>query len=230
MIAQLKFKYNEQPVSLFLNDYHLMAEMMKENNFYEHWLLEFIAKHFKGGTFVDVGANTGNHTVFFAKFCESDKVIAVEPLQASALQLGLNIIDNDLEEKVQVLTVAISNQEGKGFMTVPNPKEQSIGGTFLSGGIGEPTMINTLDNLLSMEEKITLIKIDVEGHEVQAVQGGLTVIEKHKPDLFIETFSNNKLQFITELLQPFGYEMKERYCYAPVYHFSTRSDIKRTFK
>jgi Met-10+ like-protein len=52
---------------------------MPKGVFYEREELEIIATHFKGGTFVDIGANVGNHSIFAAKFLGASKVIAFEP-------------------------------------------------------------------------------------------------------------------------------------------------------
>lgn len=229
MIAKFEFEYEKKNLSMIVNDYHIASEMLKEQSFYEHWLLEFIRKNISGGTFVDIGANTGNHSIFFSLFCDCDMVISVEPLQSTFMHLSTNMITNGAK-KMNVYRYAISDEKGIGYMTIPDKNEKSIGGTFLSGGIGEQVEVTTIDELLKDEANIRLIKIDVEGHEVKAIHGGLKTIEKHKPELFVEIFDEGVLQYITELLSQFGYEMKERYCYAPVYHFSTRSDIKRTFK
>lgn len=228
MITQLKFDYNGTRVLLHANDYHIVSEMMKEKSFYEHWLLEFIQKNFSGGLFVDIGANTGNHSIFFGLFCDC-KVLSFEPLKESANLLRINIVDNNLEKKIRVAEYAVSNQSGKTFMTIPDSREQSIGGAHI-GSSGQEIEMSTLDDLLVwQEEKITLMKIDVEGNELKVVQGAMKTITKHLPELFIEVFEQGRFNDIQSLLTPLGYEMKERYCHAPVYHFSTNKNIKRTF-
>jgi FkbM family methyltransferase len=228
MIAEMMFTKEDRSFLIMINDYHLATEMMRENDFYEHWLLDFIKNNFSGGTFVDVGANTGNHAVYFSAYC-ADKVIAIEPLLQSYELLRVNMAQNCTGEEYRLVQVAVSDTAGTGYMTVPNPKEQSIGGTFLSGGIGEEVQVVTLDELLKDEEDVRLIKIDVEGGELKVINGAMEIITKHRPDLFVEIFNDAILHHVTKLLEPYGYEMKERYCYAPVYHFSTRADIPRTF-
>ena len=238
MIAIMKFEYQKENIEMAVNDYHIAIEMMKENNFYEHWLLEFIQRNFSGGTFVDAGANTGNHSVFFNKFCNC-KVIAIEPVKESFFMLVNNIWNNINrngespaydDHKMLVYNVAISEKIDKAYMSIPDPKEQSIGGSKLSASGDQRTDITTLDELLKNEQDIKLIKIDVEGHEVQALIGGLETIKKHKPEIFIETF--DKFEIIDFMLMSLqiGYELKERYCHAPVYHFSTNENIPVTFK
>lgn len=234
MIAELKFQYHGTIYNMLMNDYHLVHEMMREGSFYEHWLLEFIQKHFSGGTFVDVGANTGNHSVFFVTQCHA-RVLAIEPLDESASLLEQNMQRNASGKDYMIIRKAISNENMEGYMLIPDAAEQSIGGTRFvqdkaDGEKAVHTHCITLDSLLENEKEIRLVKIDVEGAEVKVLQGAMKIIEQHKPELFIETFLKDNLEQMKTMLAPFGYEMKERYCYAPVYHFSTDESIPVTFK
>src|SRR5206468_4045383 len=62
------------------SDVDVIAREIRERSlFFEIGLLEHIYLSVAGrGVFLDVGANIGNHSVFFAKFC-ADHVLAVEP-------------------------------------------------------------------------------------------------------------------------------------------------------
>jgi hypothetical protein len=115
-------------------------------------------------------------------------------------------------------------------MQIPDPDKQSIGGAKLLEITGGRVQVNPLDDILDGVKKVTLIKIDVEGHELKALFGARQTIRKHKPELFIETFEEWTLELIEELLKTEGYELKERYCHAPVYHFSTNKKIPVTYK
>lgn len=232
MTSTFDFTHNGEPISLLINDHNIAAEMLKEKTFYEHWLLDFIREHFKGGIFVDVGANTGNHAIFFSKFC-TNHVIAIEPLQESYSLLCHNIRNNNHKDDrhIEPIQVAISNVEGYGEMFVP--AINTPGSTMLKQ-VGRITTnqvrITTLDSLLADFNNIKLLKIDVEGNEVECIQGGLGIIEKWKPEIFVEIWREAKFNQIEALLLPYGYQMKERYCHAPVYHFSCDQSIKRTFR
>ena len=46
--------------------------------FYENKLLEKIKSLKLRGTYIDIGAHHGNHSIYFNKFCDSDKVISIE--------------------------------------------------------------------------------------------------------------------------------------------------------
>jgi FkbM family methyltransferase len=53
---------------------------------------------------------------------------------------------------------------------------------------------DSLDNIIGTDEKIKLIKIDVEGHEFNVLKGAKKIIELHRPIIIIEVFKNKKKQ------------------------------------
>ncbi len=212
MKATFDFTYQKKVFSIEVNDYNIAQEMLKEKSFYEHWLLEFIQQNFSGGTFVDIGANTGNHTIFFSAFCKC-RVIAVEPLDVSYNILKTNVDKNLSGKDIRIHKVAIADKPGSGTMIIN--EKLSIGGTYLAPGNSVP--ITTLDNLLADINDVSLIKIDVEGNEMEVLKGGLSIINKFKPEIFVETWVEDRLKQMKTMLK--GYELKGRYCHAPVYHF-----------
>ena len=65
-----------------------------------------------------------------------------------------------------------------------------------------------LNELLNYNfSNINLIKIDVEGGEVDVIEGGINLIEKHSPMIIVETDELN-LKKINEILAKFGYQYK----------------------
>jgi predicted RNA methylase len=65
----------------------------KKNLFYEIELLEKIKSLNLQGLYVDVGSHHGNHSIYFDKFCNSDKVISIEgnPFNFEYLKKNINI-------------------------------------------------------------------------------------------------------------------------------------------
>ena len=59
------------------------------------------------------------------------------------------------------------------------------------------------------ENKISLIKIDVEGHEIPVIEGGMTTILNNKPALIVEIdekHSNKKVSFTINYINSIGYK------------------------
>jgi FkbM family methyltransferase len=193
-------KKNYQMLAVPSNDY--IGQSTVVHGFYEIDLLSnllFILKvNSISGIYIDVGANIGNHAVFFSP--HFDKVIAFEPHPISFQFLKLNAILSP--NKIDAYQIALSDHSGTVCL-------RSV-----AFNLGKTTISNTrnLDSepieALRFDEftfKGTpgLIKIDVEGHELKVVEGMVQLLAKHSPLLAIEmTTPHNKL---IHLLRELGY-------------------------
>lgn len=234
-IVEVELKRNDQSVKMLMNDFHLINEIEREQNFYEHWMLEMIESGIKqpNKVWVDVGANVGNHTVFFGKFCQNRGVVCFEPLTESFNLLLENINQNGLSNRVIAHKVAVGAKVCQVFINRPSDDvtELSIGGASVNDmnveHTSEPALMQPLDIVLKGRMDIGLIKIDVEGSELEVIRGAVKVIAENRPELFVETFGH--YSEVLKLL-PAGYELKERYNIAQTYHFSCDKNIPVTYK
>ncbi|MCC1495745.1 FkbM family methyltransferase, partial [Alcanivorax sp. 1008] len=82
-----------------------------DGKFYEQDLLDVLAENFKeGGCFVDVGANVGNHSIFAAVHLGASRIIAFEPMRLQHAILSINVLLNELQGKVEVHKLALSDR------------------------------------------------------------------------------------------------------------------------
>ena len=166
-------------------------------------LLEKADKYLKEGAFVlDIGSNIGNHTLYWANERNARKVYAFEPYPYSYKILEKNVKINNLEDRVKIFPFGISDVETKGSVIGFCPT--NIGGTGFENDKNGDFDFKPLDSL-NIQEKIDLIKIDVEGAELNVLNGGMETIKKNLPIIIIETFSNKDK--IEEMLFPLGYEL-----------------------
>lgn len=173
--------------------------------FYEQEMLEYIWEKYRGGrTFIDVGSCIGNHTLFFAKFC-CNRVISIEP-QAELFQHQMNVLRmNHVSGKVYLHHAAIGHNQLWGH--VANDEfERNVG----MGKVVPSTVYNqadvavyTLFHYANMCDNIDLIKIDVEGMELDVLLGAESTLLKHKPVIFIEITENEAE--VRKLLDNYGY-------------------------
>lgn len=170
--------------------------------FYEHQMLEHIRKNYKGGTWIDVGSALGNHTLFFAKFCECNHVVSIEPVRSSRVFQTRVLILNGVFSKVLLVSYAMSDYEGKGKLTKFGP---GVGQVKLEAG--EVTDVSTLDRLIGscVNEEIKLLKLDVEYHELRVLRGAKETLAKWKPAIFLEANTKKEIDAITKFLKQFGY-------------------------
>ena len=144
-----------------------------------------------GSVVVDVGAHIGDYTYSLCKaVAPGGHVIAVEPLPNLARSLAR--ATEKLRLPVTVLNCALSAQPGEAELRVPlNDGMEDFGFATLvprvTGGKVIRVELKTLDDVCSdVKGKISFIKIDVEGHELDVLRGGGAVIKKHRPILLIE--------------------------------------------
>jgi len=157
------------------------------------------------GVFVDIGANIGKYTVMVGKRLGSNgKVIAIEPEPENFQALLKNVEANRLQNVVP-LNIACCSANGEarlylhryapGLHTMAaNHKRQLCREVIVPG--------RTLDSILNefAIEKVKLIKIDVEGAELEVLKGAIELL-RHSQELriIIEVWHEESLKFLTGL-------------------------------
>ena len=131
-----------------------------------------------GGVFVDVGANIGTMTLYALLSGTFDRAVAVEPDPGNLDILRRNLEVNGLTEKVTVIAAAASSAPGQ--MTL-HRDAKNLGahslepGFIMTPGETRNVRVDTLDNLIAeaglAEDNVSFVKIDVEGHEHEVLQG-----------------------------------------------------------
>jgi FkbM family methyltransferase len=180
--------------------------------FYEHQLLEYIAKTFKGGIFIDAGSALGNHTLFFALFCGCS-VVSIEPITES-LDLQKSILElNNVTKKVIFFNAALGSQNGYCDMVRFGP-----GVGHWRCGEGNNTRVLTLDHICEMMlienctlDKITLLKLDIEWSEISALVGAQKLLAIQQPAIVAEINEQSELEVIKSILSPFGYKLVRKF-------------------
>lgn len=162
--------------------------------FYEAEELEVLLRYFPlGGTFVDIGANIGNHTLFFALFGHPRKIIPFEPNPLACELLLANVAVNDIGAVTDVSHIGcgLSDREGQGFGM--QSRVRNLGGAKMLENQGD-IVTHTGDALLAGTMP-ALIKIDVEGMEMQVLKGLDLTIGRAKPVLFVEVDRRSEKAF-----------------------------------
>lgn len=189
MVRLCKSKYNGIDTDIYTYDNEVVSDYINNTgNFYELQFLDYIARNYNEQTeILDIGANIGNHSLFFAKFLNCDKVHSFEPFPDNLELLRKNM--NDLTYKSIIYDIALSNKEG--VMTLYNSQEGNNGGFSLHKyNNGTSYVVNNAINVITLDslhlKNISMIKIDVENHENEVLEGAKQTILDNKPMIFIE--------------------------------------------
>lgn len=190
---------------------HIGAVIQSTGDFYEAELLDLASSFLKPDDFiVDVGANIGNHSLFFAKIC-SCNVVAYEAVESTADVLRQNMALNFLDSRVEVRGCAIGKSKGSARVTSYSP--DNVGAATLKSGDGdiEVRALNTED----YSHPVRLLKIDVEGMEIEVLEGALELIQRELPIIICEAATPERQEEVLSLLRPFGYKLLGIYCATP---------------
>ena len=197
---------------------HIQATIREQGKFYEGAMLDDAFGRLEpGGLAVDVGANIGNHSLFFAGVCGL-RVIAIEPEIHCGEILERNVALNDLVDQIELLQKAAGAEAGTGTVDVVDPR--NLGKTQVrvsDDGKGDVEIL-TLDSL-KLASEVALLKIDVEGMELDVLRGATQLLFAARPLIYVEASSIEHLSGIRHFLDDFGYVDAQEFNWTPTHLF-----------
>ena len=185
-------------------------------------LLQIRRKHHGDGVIaIDGGANIGVHTVEWAKAMTGwGSVLAVEAQERIYYALAGNVAINNCFNAT-VINAAISSESGT--LQIPNPNyflPSSFGSLELRQRAGNEFIGQQIDyaNNTVIVRKVTIdeinlprvdfIKLDIEGMEMEALEGARQTIDRSVPILLIERIKADGAQ-LTQWLEGRGYQVMQ---------------------
>jgi len=189
--------HNNLPCKFYLYDDGLccISDYLRKNNIWEPHMHKIFEKYVnKDSIVVEGGCHIGSHTLKLAYLCKH--IYAFEPMPESFDLLNKNLDINNLNN-VTVIKKGLSNNNDKThfeWITEGNP-----GGSGLADNpMGKPhwaTQNNKiLVDLITIDllnlDKLDFIKLDIEGYESKAIEGAIKTINKFKPIITMEFWSN----------------------------------------
>jgi FkbM family methyltransferase len=175
-----------------------------------------------GDTFIDIGANLGYMSINASKIVgPKGKIISFEPDNTIYNLLENNISLNNVEN-IKLNKIGLSNYNGEASFNIATEsglsrlenKNNNLEGLILQTKI--TIKVKTLDSFLSENNftnlKIKMIKIDVEGHELNILQGAINLLKDSKPIIILEinpgALIQNDLSLtnIVNFLDPLDYD------------------------
>lgn len=171
----------------------------------------------KGGTIIDLGANYGQSLYAFY-YLTNSQIISVEAVPELYDVLQIFKEKFDVQQRVTIINTGISDQSSKLTWYEPGP--------LWSGGFDKDFLLSigvcvpleekklpcdSLDNIFPQNDDVWLVKIDLEGLEYKALQGGKNLIKRNFPIMCIEEnqYKSKIVDLLREYYELYYYNMTE---------------------
>lgn len=197
------------------------AKMVLAGKVYEPDTIRFICAHAGDGDVIHAGTFFGDFLpALSAALIPGARLWAFEPnpgSHAAALRtIGLNGLDN-----VTLTNAAVSDAVEPVLFRTRHPDGRALGGVshyVEEPGPGVETVESVmLDYAVPSDRRITVLQLDVEGHEARALRGAYHIINRCRPILVLEYFDQE--QWIRRTFRGLGYrkagKVHGNFVYAP---------------
>ena len=154
-----------------------------------------------GAWVVDIGANIGQYTATMSELVgQRGRVLAFEPIPASFRILS-RLSSCYRYDNVTLLQIAVSDRIGSLAMTVPTLDTglKNYYEAHLDPEAGDIRVLALPLDIFAFGPRISLVKIDAEGHEPLILEGMMELLKRDWPVLIVETCTSDMRRALTEL-------------------------------
>jgi FkbM family methyltransferase len=210
-------------------EYTYTAQLILEGGVHEDTTIEYIKS--VGGNIIHAGAGFGD---FLPALKDCDSVWAFEPndlmYKSSIETISLNNISN-----VKIFTYAIGEYDGTGVLKHIDENGTEMGPRSEMSDDGVEVKIVKLDSIIPKDCKISLIHLDLEGYEFQALNGAKEIIERDKPIIVLEIdtravdYNNfmSKLGYVTH--KQLVFNSNERMVFVNTVYIPKEKEVKKDY-
>lgn len=161
----------------------LSGAIDRDKDYFEKEILEYMAdKYPQQDVILDIGANIGNHTVYFAQYLEYSAIISFEPVFENFKLLDLNTCGFP---NVLIRNEAVGRFRGRVSLSL-NRENMGACEVYVDDTKGERYVNQVRVDDLLLNRPVTLMKIDVEWYEPEVLLGAKNILETDKPLILIE--------------------------------------------
>lgn len=220
--SSVKLPWN---VQITVNPNETVGRSILNTGFHDLTVTESIVRLVgKGEIVVDAGANFGYFTLLMSRVTGSQgSVYAFEPHPGIYRRLQENINKN-LLPNVHAHELGLSSRIGDGYLIIPDSfgnNEGLASVSFDEKGSRTEIKLTTVDAALSgVQETVGLMKIDVEGHELDLLKGASTFLKEHRIRDIVYEDHHDQPSEVARYLQSFGYTLfrLEKRLFGPKLH------------
>ena len=192
--------------------------LLKKCEFGDYHELNTIKKISKDGKllFVDCGCNYGFYSIYTASLSEKNEILSIEASKNTLEELIKNLNLNNLKN-INFFNNAVSSVVGENVLYYESINDWESSQTHKNFKISSELTVDsiTIDSLLKeyfLDDYNLVIKLDIEGNEINAIKGALEVIKKSHPLIIIEfskyTFENlDNIDYLKNFLIKYDYSI-----------------------
>jgi len=169
----------------------VVANAIKAGKIFEPEVVNLALQHIKPGSVVlDVGSNFGQMSVLFARRVGAEgKVYAFDADDFVFDVLKRNIRENGLTDQIEPVFGAVHNVAGQTlYFPVQDFKRWSSYGSYgidYNASAGRAVKTLTIDSL-DIARPVSFMKVDIQGGDLQAMQGAVKTIERNRMPIIFE--------------------------------------------
>ena len=219
LISKFNIKFQSILAVIYFN--HQRKNKSLNSNEVEHSQLSKWIK--EGDNVIDVGSNVGRYTFKIAEIVgKNGHVYSIEPLPRSFFILScLSFLGN--YQNITLLNIVIGkDQDIVNFDKDTKEPQRLVNGVYKKipylfhtnteskitkqkSKLSIERYQSSIDNL-KIPKKISFIKIDVEGNELDVLEGSKEIIERDRPTILIELLNHQTENSLNNYLKKLGYK------------------------
>ncbi|MEM0235674.1 FkbM family methyltransferase [Thermofilum sp.] len=175
-------------------------------------ILNQLSRRSEGVCFIDVGAHIGRYAILVAKLVRKGFVIAVEPEPNNFRALVCSIRSNKLKNVI-AYRVAAHDVSGEMLRLYGHGAASSVAIQWgdrqcLVESVSLDDLLKDLPNYVKLSRHKLIMKIDVEGNELNVIKGAIKTLTNYRPIIICEILSRKNLEYVAKYLRNFEYKMQ----------------------
>jgi FkbM family methyltransferase len=191
----------------FLFDWRHSLDKKVAVELYEYDQITYLCESmymFRPDMFLDIGAHAALYSVILKSRIPDLEIHAFEPDKTNLCQLYANLFLNGMQAQITVHEHGISDMDGE--VSFESSDKTSSRGTRRISRTGNSIInVKRIDSIINCSNRTIAIKIDVEGHEFQVIDGAMSLLKTNKCFLQIES-APEKLRELKEKMGVMGYK------------------------
>ena len=158
--------------------------------------------------FIDVGANIGLYSCILGKHQLVPRILAFEPDRQNFSGLRANIQINELSDIVDARPVAAGATVGTATLVPAGIGNRGLSKIGQDEANGYTVPIATLDDCLGLENRVIMIKIDVEDYELEVLSGAHNLLRANTGFAQIEGRDDHMATMVTTKMESLGWRCR----------------------